>query len=189
MRFVKIKTLTTAPPWYIYIYIWKPLPKNKKRGGKITGFIFHFLQTFRTVKNHFTNISKGDCISTAENSLNNINSYRASRIDLSHFLFYTPCTSLQNQKTIEFLVLLCFLGRGEVGGGMEKYRKPVWSSLRIYFYTLLIETLRHACSISKCYFHSLLIIAMHWQCQRQSTSWHCRLAFSDSVAVCAPIVK
>ena len=43
---------------------------NKEDGVKMTGFfkvfIFHFLQTFGTLKNHSTNVSKDDSVSTVD---------------------------------------------------------------------------------------------------------------------------
>ena len=49
----------------------KPLTKNnKKYGGKMAGFFnvfkLHFLQTFGTLKNHSTNVSKHGCVSTPD---------------------------------------------------------------------------------------------------------------------------
>ena len=34
--------------------------------GFLNVFMFHFLQTFGTLKNHSTNIFKDDCVSTAD---------------------------------------------------------------------------------------------------------------------------
>ena len=75
-------------------------------------FIFHFLQTFGTLKNHSTNVSKDGCVSTFDTS------YRAPTTDITHFKpmfhFDTPYTPCKNKNTFEFLML--FLGSGwEVG--------------------------------------------------------------------------
>ena len=67
VRFNKLKTLTIAYIHTIKIFSEK---NNKKDGWKMTGFfnvfIFHFLQTFGTLKNYSTNVSEDDCVLTAD---------------------------------------------------------------------------------------------------------------------------